>query len=46
MIPPAVAQRADDDPGFAVVALDAEHDCMLTAPELVVECLVRIAGAA
>jgi hypothetical protein len=46
MIPPEVARRADDDPGFAVVDLDAEHDCMLTAPELVVAQLVAVAEAA
>jgi pimeloyl-ACP methyl ester carboxylesterase len=45
MIPPSVAQRATDDPGFAVIELDAAHDCMITAPDLVVETLLATAGA-
>jgi hypothetical protein len=43
MIPPAVSQRAIDDPGFAYFEIDAVHDVMITDPALVTEQLVAIA---
>jgi pimeloyl-ACP methyl ester carboxylesterase len=45
MIDPAVIARAEADPDFEVVELAADHDAMITAPELLADCLSAIAGA-
>jgi pimeloyl-ACP methyl ester carboxylesterase len=44
MIAPDIVARATDDPAFAYVEIDADHDAMITAPELVAEQLIAVAA--